>query len=47
LKAICKNHKDRTEEILELLVDRAENDSDEQVREFAAKTLAIWKARIS
>jgi uncharacterized protein YihD (DUF1040 family) len=39
LKAICQNHRDRLDEVIDLLVDRSHNDSDEQVRKFAEEKL--------
>jgi HEAT repeats/NACHT domain len=44
LKAIIKNYPDRSE-VLDLLVDRSQNDPDEQVRKFAEEQLVIWRAR--
>jgi hypothetical protein len=44
LEGIIKNYPDRSE-VLELLLDRSQNDPDEQVRKFADEQLVIWRAR--
>ncbi len=44
LKAIIENYPDRSE-VLDLLVDRSQNDPDEQVRKYAEEQLVIWRAR--
>jgi hypothetical protein len=44
LKAIIKNYPDRSE-VLDLLLNRAKNDTDEQVREYAEEQLVIWRSR--
>jgi HEAT repeats/NACHT domain len=44
LQAIIENYPDRSE-VLDLLLDRFNNDSDEQVRKFAEEQLVLWKAR--
>jgi hypothetical protein len=44
LKSIIENYLDRPG-VLDLLVDRSNNDPDEQVRKFAEEQLAIWRSR--
>jgi hypothetical protein len=44
LEAILKNYPDRSE-VLNLLLDRSQNDPDEQVRKYAEEQLVIWRAR--
>ena len=44
LEAIVKDYPDRSE-VLDLLLDRSNNDPDEQVRKFAEEQLVLWKAR--
>jgi hypothetical protein len=44
LKAIVENYPDRPE-VLNLLLDRSNNDPDEQVRKYAEEQLVIWRAR--
>jgi energy-coupling factor transporter ATP-binding protein EcfA2 len=44
LKAIVENYSDQPE-VIDLLVDRSQNDPDEQVRKFAKEQLVIWRSR--
>jgi hypothetical protein len=44
LKAITENYPDRSE-VLDLLLDRSQNDPDEQVRKYAEEQLVLWRAR--
>jgi hypothetical protein len=46
LKAIIENYPDRPE-LLDLLLDRSQNDPDDRVRKYAEKQLVIWRARTS
>jgi predicted NACHT family NTPase len=40
-----KDHPLSKPEVLDLLIDRSNNDTDEQVRKFAQEQLAIWQSR--
>ena len=44
LKAIVEDYPDRPE-VLDLLLDRSQNDPDEQVRKYAEEQLIIWRTR--
>ncbi len=44
LKSIVENYLDRPE-VLDLLLDRSNNDPDEQVRKFSEEQLVIWRSR--
>jgi DNA-binding Xre family transcriptional regulator len=44
LKAIVESYSDRSE-VPNLLLDRSNNDPDEQVRKFAEEQLTIWRSR--
>jgi hypothetical protein len=46
LKAILSNYSDRPQ-VQELLRNRAEQDPDEQVREFAQTQLTQWQLRLA
>jgi hypothetical protein len=44
LEYILKNYPDRSE-VLDLLLDRSQNDPDDRVRKYAEEQLVIWRAK--